>query len=228
MVFVHGACVEDGAWWWHRMVEPLKARGLRSVAVELTSAGRGPVAELGDLDDDIRAVREVLVGDDEPAIVVAHSYGGMVATGAAAGVPAVRHLVYVTSVLPEPGETLGSLAGAGPGPWMAVSPDGTLTVRPEQAAEIFLHDCEDPEVVAGAVARLVPQSLRVLGQSPARAAWRDCPSTYAVCAEDRGTPPQWQRERAARADRVVELPTGHHPFLSHPGLLADLLAETAG
>jgi len=25
VVFVHGALVFDGAWWWHRMVEPLAA-----------------------------------------------------------------------------------------------------------------------------------------------------------------------------------------------------------
>ena len=28
VVFVHGALVFDGAWWWHRMVEPLATLGL--------------------------------------------------------------------------------------------------------------------------------------------------------------------------------------------------------
>jgi hypothetical protein len=37
VVFVHGALVFDGAWWWHRMVEPLAALGLGSRAVELPS-----------------------------------------------------------------------------------------------------------------------------------------------------------------------------------------------
>jgi pimeloyl-ACP methyl ester carboxylesterase len=46
-----------------------------------------------------------------------------------------------------------------------------------------------------------------------------------VCTEDRATPPEEQREYARRADRVVELPTGHHPMLSRPELLAQVLAE---
>jgi pimeloyl-ACP methyl ester carboxylesterase len=48
-----------------------------------------------------------------------------------------------------------------------------------------------------------------------------------VSAEDRATPPEAQREFAKRADRVVELPIGHHPMLSHPELLARVLAEAA-
>ena len=35
VVFVHGALVFDGAWWWHRMVEPLAALGMATQAVEL-------------------------------------------------------------------------------------------------------------------------------------------------------------------------------------------------
>ena len=37
VVFVHGALVFDGVWWWHRMVGPLAALGLGSLAVELPS-----------------------------------------------------------------------------------------------------------------------------------------------------------------------------------------------
>jgi pimeloyl-ACP methyl ester carboxylesterase len=48
-----------------------------------------------------------------------------------------------------------------------------------------------------------------------------------VCAEDRATPPEAQRGYARRAGKVVELPTGHHPMLSHPELLARVLAEAA-
>lgn len=224
VVYVHGACVADGAWWWHRMVEPLAAHWLDTQAVELTSAGRD-VAGLGDLHDDVAATRAVLEGSDEPTIVVAHSYGGMVVTEAAAGLGSVRHLVYVTSVMPEPGETLAHFAGAEPAPWMEVGSDGTISARPETAAEVFLQGCDDEVIVAEAVRRLVPQSLAAFGQSPSVAAWKDVPSTYVVCTEDRGSSAAWQRERAARADHVMEIPTDHHPFLSRPELFADLLAR---
>lgn len=47
-----------------------------------------------------------------------------------------------------------------------------------------------------------------------------------VGAEDRGTLPERQRQFAARADRVVGIPTGHRPFSSHPELFAQLIAGT--
>jgi pimeloyl-ACP methyl ester carboxylesterase len=49
------------------------------------------------------------------------------------------------------------------------------------------------------------------------------PSTYLVCAADRGTPADLQRGFAERAGREVELDTGHHPFLSQPAAVGDLV-----
>ena len=39
VVFVHGACVRDGSWWWHRTAELLQERGVPSVAPALPSCG---------------------------------------------------------------------------------------------------------------------------------------------------------------------------------------------
>jgi pimeloyl-ACP methyl ester carboxylesterase len=55
------------------------------------------------------------------------------------------------------------------------------------------------------------------------AAWQQLASTYLVCAEDRGTPVDLQREFAGRAGSVVELDAGHHPFLSQPASVRDLV-----
>ena len=229
VVFVHGALVFDGAWWWHRMVEPLAALGLGSRAVELPScvAPSGAFREApGDMYADADAVRAALDEEDEPVVLVGHSYGGMVVTDAAAGHENVEHLVYVTSVMPELGETMADLGGE-PGPWMDPRPeDGTMGIRAELTPGAFLQDC-DEEAVAGALKRLTRQPLAVFGQTPRAVAWREKPSTYIVCAEDRATPPEVQREYARRAGRVLELPTGHHPMLSRPELLARVLAEAA-
>ncbi len=51
VVFVHGALVFDGAWWWHRMVEPLAALGLGIRAVELPSCVGPPVPRVEALGD---------------------------------------------------------------------------------------------------------------------------------------------------------------------------------
>jgi hypothetical protein len=50
-----------------------------------------------------------------------------------------------------------------------------------------------------------------------------CPSTYLVCAQDNGHLGALQREFARGAGRVVELVAAHHPFLSQPADVRDLM-----
>ena len=123
VVFVHGACVRDGAWWWHRTAELLAQRGVASVAPGLPSCGETgstPGPDGPGLSEDVDAVGAVLRGSDEPTVVVAHSYGGIVTAEAAAGVDAVRHLLLVSSYLPEVGESLSSFGRSpGPAPFLA-------------------------------------------------------------------------------------------------------------
>ena len=56
IIFVHGALVFDGAWW-HRMVEPLGALGLGSLAVELPSCVASGKAQ-GNISRGTAGVRE--------------------------------------------------------------------------------------------------------------------------------------------------------------------------
>ncbi|GAA2244438.1 hypothetical protein GCM10010145_09110 [Streptomyces ruber] len=226
VVFVHGACVRDGSWWWHRTAELLQERGMLSVAPALPSCGEaglpGGVGGPG-LSEDVAAVRQALLDSDEPTVVVAHSYGGIVTAEAAAGVGSVRHLVLVSSYLPEVGQSLSEFGDGSPAPFLDIDSDaGTFSVRPELLVDTFLQDC-DPEIQAQAAGHLARQSLQVTGQPVQAAAWQQVPSTYLICAQDRGTPPRLQREFARRAGNVVELDAGHHPFLSQPAAVQDLL-----
>src|SRR4051794_2390458 len=138
IVFVHGACVKDGPWWWHRTAELLVERGVASDAPALPSCGETgePVDGGGPgLAEDVAAVRAVLTASDEPAVVVAHSYGGIVAAEAAAGGAAVRLLLLVSSSLPEPGQSLSSFGGEEPAPFLDIDPEGgTFSVRPDALA----------------------------------------------------------------------------------------------
>jgi pimeloyl-ACP methyl ester carboxylesterase len=226
IVFVHGACVKDGSWWWHRTAELLAEQGLVSEAPALPSCGetgeptdaRGP-----GLAEDVAAVRHVLTASDEPTVVVAHSYGGIVTAGAAAGVEAVRHLLLVSSYLPEVGQSLSSFGGEEPAPFLDIDPDGgTFSVRSDALADTFLQDC-NAEIQREAEDKTARQSLAVLEQPVQSAAWQHVPSTYLVCADDLGTPAGLQREFASRAGNIVELDAGHHPFLSQPAAVRDLI-----
>lgn len=226
VVFVHGACVQDGDWWWHRTAELLKECGVQSVAPALPSCGEtGRVvgADGPGLPEDVAAVRQVLRESDEGTIVVAHSYGGLVAAEAASGIPSVRHLVLISSYLPEIGESLSDFGDKDPAPFLDLDLDaGTFGVQPGLLADTFLHDCGG-DVQTQAALHLAQQSVAVTWQTVGAAAWKQVPSTYIVCTEDRGTPVQRQREYARRAGTVIELDSGHHPFLSQPTRVRDLL-----
>jgi pimeloyl-ACP methyl ester carboxylesterase len=226
IVFVHGACVKDGSWWWHRTGELLAEQGVASEAPALPSCGETgePTDAQGPgLAEDVIAVRNILTASDEPTVVVAHSYGGIVIAEAAAGVEAVRHLLFVSSYLPEVGQSLSSFGGEEPAPFLDIdSEGGTFSVRPEVLAETFLQDC-DLEIQREAMDKTARQSLSVLDEPVQSAAWQHVPSTYLVCGEDRGTPAELQRKFAGRAGSVVELDAGHHPFLSQPARVRDLI-----
>ena len=89
-----------------------QVRPRRYPAAARRASRRGP-PEPG-LAEDVAAVRHVLTASDEPTVVVAHSYGGIVTAEAATGVEAVRHLLLVSSYLPEAGQSLSSFGRGSP------------------------------------------------------------------------------------------------------------------
>jgi pimeloyl-ACP methyl ester carboxylesterase len=223
-VFVHGGW-HDG-WSWHRVRELLDARGVPSVALDLP---------MTTLDRDAAVLRAALAEIDGDAVVAAHSWGGNVATLGAAGASNVRHLVYIAAVLTEAGhptlaapvpvkgrETLRSM--------VVVETETETVIDREVSLAAFYHDVE-PSLARQAAARLRPfqKTGYAVVETDAVAAWRTIPTTYVVCAEDRMIHPDTQRDMAAAAGaEVIEWSSSHSPFLSHPGLVADLVAERAG
>ncbi len=221
LIFVHGACVRDAAWWWSSVSGPLADRGIASVAVPLPSCGEAG-GELGDLYADVDACRRAIAAAEGPVILCGHSYGGVVITEAGAE-DRVTQLLYVTSVMPDAGQSQADLIGAEPAPWLAPGDDGTIGVDPDMIREFFLQDCDDT-TTERALDRLTRQSLSPFAQAPRQIAWRQKPATYFVCTEDLATPAEVQRRRVAANARVVEFTAGHHPFLSRPDEFAQCLA----
>ncbi|TDN45473.1 pimeloyl-ACP methyl ester carboxylesterase [Curtobacterium flaccumfaciens] len=233
LLFVHGALVRDGAWWWSPTADLLRERtGVESRAVTLPSCGEtdGPgAARGGDLADDAAALRLAL--DDVAAaggsaVVVGHSYGGTVLAEAGAH-PAVEHLLFVSSYLPDVGSTQGSIMSTEPDP---------VTIRPDDAGRIVLdgYDVEsfgarflqdaDAATQRAAWERTTAQDLRAFGTPTGAAGWSGVDSTAIVCTDDRSTTVGLQRRHAERATRSVELPTGHHPFITRPDLVVEQIA----
>ena len=221
LIFVHGACVRDAAWWWTRMIAPLAERGIASFAVPLSSCGETG-DELGDLYADVDECRRALAETDGPVVLCGHSYGGMVITEAGCD-ERVTQLLYVTSVMPDAGQSQAALIGSEPAPWLIPGDDGTVAVHPELIRERFLQDC-DEDTTEQALARLTRQSVTPFTQAPRQIAWKTKPATYVVCTEDLATPTEVQRARVKANARAVEFSAGHHPFLSRPEAFASCLA----
>jgi pimeloyl-ACP methyl ester carboxylesterase len=70
----------------------------------------------------------------------------------------------------------------------------------------------------------VPWGVDALGGTITEPAWRTKPSWYLITTEDRMIPPPAQRTMADRAGAtVVEVPSSHSVFLSHPDAVASLI-----
>lgn len=219
---MHGAW--HGAWCWERVVPRLEAAGVAVVAVDLPSVSSAAAT----LPDDAACVQEALDAVAGEAVLVGHSYGGVV-IGEAGAHPAVAHLVFLSAFALEVGESTAqnSLTGGIDGSDLpaAIRVDGgVFRIDPALAGVAFYHDCTQADSDA-AVARLRPESLAALGGTVTAAAWREKAATYVVCTDDRALPVALQRSNAVRIGNSVDWPTSHSPFLSRPDLVADLLIE---
>ncbi|MBF4580875.1 alpha/beta hydrolase [Frigoribacterium sp. VKM Ac-2530] len=256
ILFVHGALVRDGRWWWRPTADLMEAEsGIRSRSLALPSCGDRPAdgrddvrvgsdagggaGVAGDEDGpatglvaDAAALRRALDEASGPGevIVVAHSYGGTVVAEAGAH-PAVAHLLLVSSYLPDVGQSQGAVMGGETDPVpLGDAGAGRLGLVGDLDAPWFgarfLQD-GTPEQQREAFSRVVPQDAASFTTPTTRAGWQGVDSTYLVCADDRSTSVGLQREHAARATRSVELPTGHHPFVTRPDLVVEQLRAFA-
>ncbi|MBE1878799.1 alpha/beta hydrolase [Myceligenerans pegani] len=224
LIFVHGALVRDGQWWWQPTADLLRERtGMRSRAVALPSCGETtPEQVAGGLAADAEALRAEL-DDVDSAIVVGHSYGGTVIAEAGRH-PAIAHLLYVSSYLPDVGQSQAAIMSGESDP-VAIKDNGagTLGLAGYDAASFgrrFLQDA-DEATRRQAWARVTPQSAAAFVTPTSASGWQGTDSTYVVCAQDRSTSVELQRVHAARATRSVEVQTGHHPFLSRPDIIVE-------
>src|ERR1700722_4742168 len=104
VVIVHGAFADGSGW--RKVSDLLSAQGYNVSLVQ---------EPLTSLHDDVAATRRVLALQDGPAVLVGHSYGGMVVSDAGNDEKVVA-LVFVAAFQPEKGESLLKLADSKPDP----------------------------------------------------------------------------------------------------------------
>lgn len=225
---MHGAW--HGAWCWATLQAELDRRGVPSYAVDLP--GRGTSDELlGDLYADTARVERALSGIGSEVVLVGHSYGGAVVTGAArdAGISAV---VFLTGFALDVGETVMDIVHAHPEPEpklakaIVVGEDAVSVIDPALAAGALYGSCP-PAAVAAAIPRLSPHSMTSFAQPATSAPLGRIPTTYVRCTLDEGVNLPQQDAMAERCDHVVTLETDHSPFMSAVDDVATLLQRLA-
>lgn len=233
-ILIHGAW--HGAWCWQALRASLTSGGHQVIAPDLPGHGEDPTA-LGDVTLEAYIDRAVATVEAAPAkpILLGHSMGGMVVSGAAERIPdRLAGIVYLAAFVPADGESLLALGAANTsaltGNQTLDKASGSVTVNDSVIERAFYHDCESPQI-AEAKSRLQPQAMApfsspVALSDPAYGRVRRC---YIECIEDQAIHIAHQRFMAERAgcEPVYRLETGHSPFLSDPAGLADVLADLA-
>jgi pimeloyl-ACP methyl ester carboxylesterase len=210
-----------GAWVWEKVIDRLAELGWSAHTVELPSVAAKGQPRYG-MHDDAAAVRRRLAAIDDPVVVVAHSYGGLVATQAAAGLTNITHIIYLAGFQLDIGDSLLGVVGEPP-PWWIIEGDTLIAGRP---LETFYHDAP-PDDARRAIDRLQPSSYSMVTDRLTAAAWRSIPSTYVICDEDQAVAPAAQEQLAKRATTIRRLPSSQSPMLSRPAEVAQIIAETA-
>jgi len=229
VVLVHGAWEQPSSW--TAVAASLRRHGYPVVV---------PDNPLRTLSGDVASIAAVLKGVAGPIVLVGHSYGGSVITGAADGNPNVKALVYIAAFAPERGESAlgldlrvpGSLLPVAIVPVPFVQPGGSLgvdvTVNPLLFRAAFAQDVAPPTAAAMAAAQR-PVTLAALMEQTATPTWKAIPSWYLVARADRAIPPATQRFMAARARAsTVEIDSSHAAQVAHPDAVTDLILAAGG
>jgi pimeloyl-ACP methyl ester carboxylesterase len=218
IVLVHGGFVDGSGW--EGVYRILKNDGYEVSIVQNPTIS---------LTDDVAATRRILAAQDGPAILVGHSYGGVVITEAGND-PKVMGLVYIAAFAPDTGESVASLI-QNPPPGAPVPPimppqDGYLFLDKAQFPAAFAADV-DGEKAAFMADSQVPWGLDALNGAVGAPAWKTKPSWYLVASDDHMIPPPAQRFMAKRAGAtIVEEHGSHSIYVSHPSAVAEII-ETA-
>ena len=220
---MHGAM--HGAWSWERVTPLLDRAGVRWHAFDRWTPTSPPLVISDEAENESLIRRHIDLAPFDRSVVVCHSAAGIATTMACAGNPRVAHIVYVAAFMTGGGidpALEDELVAA-----LRVHEGGEVSVDPARTAELYYHDC-DPADAAAATRRLLPQAPGLFDQPPPsrqRVGWRQVPTTYVVCTEDRSVPVSVQRQWAEQATHRVELSASHSPALSMPDRVAAVIVE---
>lgn len=222
VVLLHGAFAESASW--TGVIARLREREVDVLA--LANPLRSVVT-------DAQYVRDAVGDAGRPLVLVAHSYGGMVVTEAAAeGLGDVQGIVYAAAFAPDTGESAVDLTGRFPGSTLGDALESTslvddlddLWIRPDAYHAQFAADVpeEDAYVAARTQRPITDVALNqvLLAGTPA---WKTVPSWFVFGSEDRNIPVaahRWMAERAGSRATHEVAGASHAIAVSQPDQVA--------
>nr|NUR38116.1 alpha/beta hydrolase [Sphingomonas sp.] len=219
IVLVHGAFADASGW--GRLIPILQKNGYKVVAVQ---------NPLQSFDGDIANTKRVIDEQTGPVVVVGHSYGGAVISGAAVGNPNVKALVYLEAIVPDAGEPVGALLGKYPVDLASaekVDKGGYVSIDPAKFHQVFGADLPASETAIAAVTQK-PINHTIFAASVPQVAWKSIPSWYVVSKQDHTINPDLERFFAKRSGaRTSELDSSHVSFISHAKEVAAVIEEAS-
>jgi pimeloyl-ACP methyl ester carboxylesterase len=217
IVFCHGLWADGSCF--SKVIPALQAEGHQVIAVQYA---------LNTTADDIATVRSTLGRVNSPAILVGHSYGGSVITGAGTD-DRVAGLVYIAALAPDADETSQTQQSNFPTTdvfsYIEVA-DGRIWLRPE-GIDCFAGDLSEQEKKLVWATQCVPDA-GLFNAKVGGTAWKSKPSWYIVAKNDRTVHPELERFFAKRmGGKVTEVASSHVPMLSHPDMVIDVIRAAA-
>lgn len=219
IVLVHGAFAD--ALGFQKLIPILMRDGYQVTAVEIP---------LETLAGDVATTRRAIEAQPGPIVLVGHSYGGAVITGAGAHEPNVKALVYLAAFAPDDGEAVGAFGDKYP---VALAKE----LKPDSAGFLYVDRSHFNDDFAGGVpagdsaimaATQKPLSSSVFTASVPVAAWKTIPSWYVVSKQDHAINPDLERFYAKRMNaHTSEVDASHVAFITHPAEIAKVIEAAA-
>lgn len=215
-VLVPGAC--HGGWWFSDLVEELRGRGHSALALTLAGLGDDGEPRLITLTTHVEQTVDAVRKADTDVVLVGHSYGGSVISGAADQLPdRVQALVYLDAFVPEDGDSCYAMTDDEQRRWYI---EGAGETGYAVAPLPFFDARARPHPLATLIER-----SRLTG------AWRSVPVKHYVAALGwSGTSPfapTTERLRSAPGWRLHEWQTRHNVMHDGPGRVLELLLGVA-
>ena len=228
IVLEHGAWADASSW--NSVISRLQSRGFTVYA---------PPNPLRGLPHDSDYLHQFLTQNPalqgQPVILVAHSYGGAVATAAAVGAE-VKALVYVDAFIPDAGDTVASLISgscvAGPPadlfnivPIPGAPGDFDLYLKPSLVPGCFANGlpARQAAVIAATQRPLAASALAATFGTPA---WKTIPSWAVIGTADHVIPLANQTFMAKRAGaRITDVNAGHLSLISKPSVVTRVILQ---